>query len=106
MLWPFVQFSYCLSEDIYENFQIVGAPAYTEKDQADAKEIQKSMGCDVTGYDGFSRTAPGVESACDGRVGVQLVRAAGIFQRRPQSVGRMLRSQLGGMQAGRIGKRG
>ena len=42
-----------ISEDIYENFQIVGAPAYTEKDQADAKEIQKSMGCDVTGYDGF-----------------------------------------------------
>ena len=42
-----------ISDDIYENFSIVGAPAYSEQDQADAKEIQQSMGCEPTGYDGY-----------------------------------------------------
>ena len=42
-----------ISEDIYENFMIVGAPDYSDQDQAAAKEIQKSRGCEPTGYNGY-----------------------------------------------------
>ena len=41
-----------ISEVMYDNFLAVGPPDYSEEDQNDAKEIQKSMGCNVTGYDG------------------------------------------------------
>ncbi len=55
-----------IAEAIYENFRIVGAPDYSEKDQEDAKEIQKAMGCDATGYDGkLDPVKPGSQPVTD-----------------------------------------
>ncbi len=40
-----------LSLAIEKNFEIVGTVDYSEKDEIDAKEVQKAVGCEVTGYD-------------------------------------------------------
>lgn len=40
-----------MAEVVAKNFEIVGVPQYSEKDQQDAKEVQKAIGCEETGYD-------------------------------------------------------
>lgn len=42
-----------ISEAVLENFKVVGAPEYSDKDQEDAKAIQAVMGLEQTGYDGI-----------------------------------------------------
>lgn len=42
----------CLSKLVEENLRYVGAPEYSEKDQEEAKAIQRTMGVEETGYSG------------------------------------------------------
>lgn len=55
-----------IGEAMASNFEIVGVPPYSEKEQQDAREIQEAMGCAVTGYSGvIDPISPGMQPVTD-----------------------------------------